>query len=97
MASLVRSPHEERNMLDKIEQPTRTTWAERQVAGGTLYLRRQSAAHPWEIANFFRELNARTALADGVLYYTGLQDHPSLHQTFATPEEAAQFIRQFVA
>lgn len=84
-------------MLEKIEQHTRTTWAERHVAGGTLYLRRPSAAHRWEIANFFRELNAPTALAEGVLRSEGLQDHPSLHQTFATPEDAAEFIRRFVA
>ena len=84
-------------MLGNIEQITKTTWAERQVAGGTLYLRRQSAAHGWEIANFFRELNAPTALADGVLRSERLRDHPSLHQTFATPEAAADFIRRFVA
>jgi hypothetical protein len=84
-------------MLDKIERLTRTTWAERQVAGGTLYLRRRSAADRWEITNFFQELNAPTALADGVLYSAGLQDHPSLHQTFATPEDAADIIRRFVA
>lgn len=83
-------------MLEKIDRFTRTTWAERRVAGGTLYLRRRSAADRWEITNFFRELNAPTALADGVLYSTGLQNHPSLQQTFATPEDAAEFIQRFV-
>ena len=84
-------------MADRIEQLTRTTWAERQVADGTLYLRRPSAAHHWEIANFCGELNAPTALAEGVLRSQSLRDHPSLHQTFITPEDAAEFIRQFVA
>ncbi len=84
-------------MADSIERLTRTTWAERQVAAGTLYLRRPSAAHHWQIANFFRELNARTALADGVLSSASLPDHPSLHRTFATPEDAAEFIRRFAA
>lgn len=84
-------------MPDRTEQLTRTTWAERHVAGGTLYLRRQSAAHRWEIANFFRDLNAPTALAEGVLRSESLQDHPSLRQTFATPEDAAEFICRFVA
>jgi hypothetical protein len=74
-----------------------TTWAERKVAGGTLYLRRESAVHRWQITNFHRELNAPTALADGTLYSKSLRDHPSLHQTFATSEAAAEFIRRFVA
>jgi hypothetical protein len=67
--------------------------AERDVAGGKLYLRRASAEEPWEYNYWERELNVRTAVADGILFSQRLEAGLG-GKKFASPEEAVKATQQ---
>jgi len=69
------------------------TWAQRDVGGGTLYMRRPSANEPWEINFWEREVNVTTAVMDGELRSERLATNLG-GQTFSSPDEAAQAIRR---
>ena len=73
------------------------TCANRIVAGGEVHLRKAPWGDRWEISSYGRVLNATTALMEGVLRWEQLKDHPILHQTYATPDDAAEAVRHLLA
>ena len=66
-----------------------------QVAGGEMVVRRPDADTPWEIAMWRRSDFVYDA---GLFLQTAELDHRQYEgKTFATPDEAAEFIRQLLA
>jgi hypothetical protein len=71
------------------------TYAERNVAGGTLYMR-CAPGQRWEVNYWSREMNIPAAKRDGVLLSKRLTTNFE-GRTFATPDEAAETVRRFLA
>jgi hypothetical protein len=70
------------------------TYAERVLAGGTVFLRRESLCHRWEISIFSRFSHFQPIGITGIRWDETLREHPVLHRTFATLEEAAEAVQQ---
>ena len=73
------------------------TYAERQVAGGTLYLFKAPTAKKWQIRYWWRDLNVATALAEGVLRSVQRIDERYLRRKFSTPDDAALAVARILA
>jgi hypothetical protein len=90
----VQDHHEEESVMKDTE-----TWAERTVDGGILYLRRPPHGR-WEVNYYERELNTAAALRKHnarILLAERLDSQYSEGQTFGSPDEAADAVRQVVA
>jgi hypothetical protein len=73
------------------------TWAKRVVAGWELYLRRAPWETRWEVSLCDRVLNVRSALAEGLLRTATLSADYFTGKTFATPDDAAAYVRQLIS
>lgn len=69
------------------------TFVKRIVAGGELHMRKAPLADRWEISYYWRMLNKPTARMERELRWVELNDHPILHQSFATPDDDAEAVR----
>lgn len=72
------------------------TYAERKVAGWELYLRKAPSEDRWHVSLCDRIMNAPTALMDRELRIATLPGQYFEGKTFATPDEAADYLRQIV-
>ena len=73
------------------------TYAERQVAGGTLYMRKAPKGKLWRVGSYHRDLNVNTALLEGVLRSEQLADPRFLDRKFSSPDAAATALARFLS
>jgi hypothetical protein len=83
--------------LEVFNMPNSQTFAERDVAGGTLYMFKAPAAKRWRIRYWSRYMNPTTALAEGVLRKQQWMDQRYLKRTYSTPDDAANEVRRVLA